>query len=361
MSQARLSALLLLLFISTSSFGQTPNPVPTLTSVNPAIVIPGFGFPMTVIGSGFNVNSVVRFDNNPLPTTFVSSTQLQATVSATLVPSPTTSSVTVFNPAPGGGVTTVVPVYVEATGANLPLPVTRYIPHIVNGGGYLTKIRITDLSSSGVTNPIVILFFRGCAYSPSDPNCANGQLLNSGGDSYVIANGGTITIPPSAGQFGSPADFRWALINAGQTTFTASIVFEFANGQGTIVNTIGFNESKSDFSFTVPVEFQPNSDSTQPGLARTVGMALANTTGTATTVNVTLLDASGNVVVATGYSLPPMGQIHTDIGNDLANFLPKADFVGALTLTATQAFVAAALQDDTGPFYAIPTVVGKAH
>src|SRR5437899_1882085 len=119
MSQARLSALLISLFIiSVGSFAQTPNPAPTINSVNPAIVIPGFGFPITVNGSGFTASSVINFDGNPLTTTFVSSTQLQATVSAALVPSPTTSSVTVSTPVPGGGTTTSIPVYVEATGAN---------------------------------------------------------------------------------------------------------------------------------------------------------------------------------------------------------------------------------------------------
>src|SRR5260221_14053871 len=107
MSQARLLAFLLLLFTSISGFGQTPNPAPTINSVNPAIVIPGFGFPITVIGSGFTASSVIQFDGNALATTFVSSTQLQATVTASLVPAPTTSPVTAFNPAPGGGVSPV--------------------------------------------------------------------------------------------------------------------------------------------------------------------------------------------------------------------------------------------------------------
>src|SRR6266513_2948065 len=79
------------------------NPVPTITSLNPSSS-PGCGqFTLTVNGTNFVSTSTVKWNATTLATTFVSSTQLTATVTAALVASPGTASVTVVNPPPGGG------------------------------------------------------------------------------------------------------------------------------------------------------------------------------------------------------------------------------------------------------------------
>jgi hypothetical protein len=58
---------------------------------------------MTVTGSGFTTSSQVRVDGAPKATTFVSATQLKATVLASDVAAFGTRSITVVNPLPGGG------------------------------------------------------------------------------------------------------------------------------------------------------------------------------------------------------------------------------------------------------------------
>jgi concanavalin A-like lectin/glucanase superfamily protein len=60
-------------------------------------------FTLTVTGSGFVGASVVLWNGSDRPTTVVSSTRLQAAISASDVALPGTASVTVFTPAPGGG------------------------------------------------------------------------------------------------------------------------------------------------------------------------------------------------------------------------------------------------------------------
>src|SRR5260370_34037674 len=96
------------------------NPVPTVTSMSPTCAVAGRGaFPLTVAGSNFlpasdpSGRSQVRWTatstatQNTLPivgTTIAS--QIQATVSSSLVASTGTAAVTVFNPPPpqsGGG------------------------------------------------------------------------------------------------------------------------------------------------------------------------------------------------------------------------------------------------------------------
>jgi uncharacterized protein (DUF1800 family) len=75
------------------------NPVPTLTSVSPNTIAPG-SFSLTLTGSGFIKTSTVTFGGQPLTTTYVSATELQAagTVTAAQVGS---VPVIVQNPDPG--------------------------------------------------------------------------------------------------------------------------------------------------------------------------------------------------------------------------------------------------------------------
>jgi outer membrane protein assembly factor BamB len=65
----------------------TPGPG-TLSSLIPATVQAGVAFTLTVNGSGFNSSSVVIFNGDPVPTTFVSVTQLTASISASAVAQP---------------------------------------------------------------------------------------------------------------------------------------------------------------------------------------------------------------------------------------------------------------------------------
>src|SRR6184192_3491289 len=80
------------------------NPVPTTTSISPASTTAGSAqFTLTVNGTNFVSTSTVYWNGSPLTTTFVSSTQLTAIVPAANVAAVGTASITVVNPAPGGG------------------------------------------------------------------------------------------------------------------------------------------------------------------------------------------------------------------------------------------------------------------
>src|SRR6202162_1756460 len=81
------------------------NPVPLINNpLVPGSVAPGGpALTLTVNGTGFVPSSVVNWNNGPLVTTFVSSSQLTATLSATQVSLAGAAMVTVTNPKPGGG------------------------------------------------------------------------------------------------------------------------------------------------------------------------------------------------------------------------------------------------------------------
>ncbi len=81
------------------------NPSPTLTAITPSTRgagTPG-NFNITATGTGFLASSVVRWNGQDRVTTFVSSTNLTAQILASDVATISTASVSVFNPAPGGG------------------------------------------------------------------------------------------------------------------------------------------------------------------------------------------------------------------------------------------------------------------
>lgn len=80
------------------------NAVPVISTLSPSNVPPGSAnFTLTVNGSGFVNGAVVRWNGANRVTTFVSSSRVTAAVLAADVATAGTVSITVFNPAPGGG------------------------------------------------------------------------------------------------------------------------------------------------------------------------------------------------------------------------------------------------------------------
>ncbi len=83
----------------------SPNPVPDVFSIGPTVRYQGDpDFTLTVNGNDFVSNSVVRLNGVSKPTTFISINKLEATITTADILNPGSYPVTVFNPAPGGGV-----------------------------------------------------------------------------------------------------------------------------------------------------------------------------------------------------------------------------------------------------------------
>src|SRR5438552_11091559 len=98
----RILSLVLVLSAATASTVLAAKP--TITSISPSSTIAGSGsFTLTVNGTNFVSTSTVNWNGSALATTFVSSIKLTATVPAANVATAGTASVTVVNPAPGGG------------------------------------------------------------------------------------------------------------------------------------------------------------------------------------------------------------------------------------------------------------------
>ena len=81
-----------------------PNPVPTVTSLNPSSATAGgAAVTLTVNGTNFVNGSTVRWNGNSRTTTYVSGIQLTTAITAGDIAAAGTFPVTVVNPAPGGG------------------------------------------------------------------------------------------------------------------------------------------------------------------------------------------------------------------------------------------------------------------
>jgi hypothetical protein len=121
-----------------------PNPVPTLTLLNPASAAAGGpGFTLTVTGTGFVTTSQVKFNGRAETTSFVSSTQVTASIPAGDIATAATVNVTVTNPPPGGG-----------TSGGLTFRITGAKPP--------TVVSLSPNSGTGVTKTFTMVY--------SDPN-----------------------------------------------------------------------------------------------------------------------------------------------------------------------------------------------
>ncbi len=79
-------------------------PGPVVTSLSPTSTVAGSGsFTLAVNGSNFTSASVVNWNLSPRATTFISNTQLRATINAADVAAAGTAQVSVTTPPPGGG------------------------------------------------------------------------------------------------------------------------------------------------------------------------------------------------------------------------------------------------------------------
>ena len=88
---------------------------PVISSLSPTGVIAGGpAATLTVNGSGFSANSVVKWNGTALATTFKTGTLLEATVPAANLTSPATISVTVENPSNEGGLSNAMTFAVSA-------------------------------------------------------------------------------------------------------------------------------------------------------------------------------------------------------------------------------------------------------
>lgn len=114
---------------STTFTGSFYAPAPTVSAISPSLVQAGSAdFLLTVNGTGFNPASAINLGISALPTSYVSPTQLTANITAAQVATYGWAAISVTNPAPGGGVSPLVPLTIYAL-VNVPANAIHFDPY----------------------------------------------------------------------------------------------------------------------------------------------------------------------------------------------------------------------------------------
>ncbi len=125
----------------------TSNPIPAITTLSPSVVAAGVdGFTFTVTGTNFLSLSMIEWNEAQLPTEYLSSSQLQAQVSASDVANVGSASITVVTPSPGGGASSALPFTIVSSSPN-PAPVILALyPNGVTAGSPGFTLNVNGLA-----------------------------------------------------------------------------------------------------------------------------------------------------------------------------------------------------------------------
>jgi uncharacterized protein (TIGR03437 family) len=179
---------------------QVSNPGPAITSLTPSsMTAGGNAFVITVSGSNFAANSVIRWSGADRPTVFVDASTLTATIPATDLASPGTAQITVFNPPPEGGQSNALPFTITN-----PVPVlTSLDPDGIVAGS--SDILITVNGTKFVSNSVVKWNGQNRVTTFVSPTqlkvvLVSGDLVNVGQGSVSVFNpapegGSSATLP----------------------------------------------------------------------------------------------------------------------------------------------------------------------
>jgi VCBS repeat protein/IPT/TIG domain-containing protein len=164
-----------LILASTLVLAQNPIPFVNQPLVPDAVAPGGGSFTLTVNGTGFVSGATVNWNGAGLVTTFVSGSQLTATVPSGDTAVGSTASVTVVNPAPGGGTSNVQ--YLSVTNATAP---PAFAPAVAYGSGGYGAVAVASADVNG-DGKLDLLVANECATS-----CASGV---AGSVSVLLGNG----------------------------------------------------------------------------------------------------------------------------------------------------------------------------
>jgi Bacterial Ig-like domain (group 3)/FG-GAP-like repeat len=156
------------------------NPVPQVNNpLVPTSVPPGSPtFMLTVYGAGFVPASVVKWNGVALGTSYVSLRELTAEVPSGYVAAASTASVTVFNPAPGGGTSNVIFFTITEPTSSLAFA-TSTIPVGLNPG----SVVIADFNNDGKPDLALV------NQDQLDPSCYTGNFPAHGTISVLLGKG----------------------------------------------------------------------------------------------------------------------------------------------------------------------------
>ena len=297
---------------------------PAITSISPSFATPGSGsFIMTVNGTGFTAASTVQWNGSPLVTTVSGPTQLQASVSSTLLVAAGPASVTVVTGSTTSNavsftigapntpsLTTLSPSTATVGGPQLTLTVTG--SNFASGatvlwnGGLLSTTFVSAAQLTAVV-PASLIAAIGTAnvtvMNPSGTSTTSNALtftvtnassasISSMSPATATAGGGQFTLTVNGQGFLSGSTVRWngatlttTLVSSAQLTATvpASLIaaagtatVTVANPGGAISNSLTFTITSTSTSTTLFQTTLPPSPGQPASASLSAGQFLGN-------------------------------------------------------------------------------------
>ncbi|HEV3199066.1 MAG TPA: IPT/TIG domain-containing protein [Bryobacteraceae bacterium] len=171
-------------------------PVPTIASLSPSAVTAGAAsFTLTISGANFAAGTIVQWNGSPLSTAVVSATQLNASVSATLVQTMGSAAITVTSS--GGAVSNSLNFVINPP----PPTITALLPSSATAGSSLLILTVNGTNCAGVVvrwngSQLATTFMSATQVTAAVP----ANLISSSGTA-------TITLVNQNGASSNPAQF----------------------------------------------------------------------------------------------------------------------------------------------------------
>jgi hypothetical protein len=204
------------------------NPAPSASSLAPASASVGApALTLTVSGSNFVATSVVDWNGTALATTYASASRLAAVVPAADLAAAETASITVVNPAPGGGTSTVLPFSVAA--ASTGNAAVRQVQTLTGGQTHANGVLASPWSVTMTVLAGSALWVVGTV-PIADDQCgiSNYQYPNinvsDGTNTYTLVARANDPNLVSDGIEGTQAFVSWAALNVPAGTYTVSML-----------------------------------------------------------------------------------------------------------------------------------------
>jgi len=284
---------------------------------------PGGGaLTLTVNGTGFVSSALVHWNGSALATTFVSSSQLKATILPSDVAKAGTASVTVVNPAPGGGTSNVV--FFEVTTATSSIALSA--PRGFDAGSGPQSVAVGDFNGDGKPDLAVVN-----SYS----NNVSILLGNGDGTFQIHVDYPTGAQPGSVaiGDFNGDGKLDLAVVNS----YSNNVSVLLGNGNGTFQPAVSYGTG----SGTGPA-FVAVGDFNHDGK---LDLAVANSNSS--NVSVLLGNGDGTFQTAVNYDV---GGAPTSIAVGDFNHDGKLDLAVAVPVPGPSTYVSVLLGNGDGTF-----------
>jgi hypothetical protein len=221
-----------------------------------------------------------------------------------------------------------------------PFTRTRAVPHVVKGGGFLTRLEVINLTAQA--NPAQVNFLS-----------QTGEVTET--ESLTVPPNGRFDVASSEAERFGNLTTQWAIVGSNLPLALVAFMDVKSPGSNAPVTAFAFPASDPPLQVaTLPFLFAPAAGLPAP---LTAGLALANFSSNSNVIDLSLLDALGSARATDSLTLPPFGQTAFDLFGRpaFASVLSSlSQFVGSVVVNSSQPLLLLDAGYDSGQFFTNP-------